>query len=628
MKKTLLKLTFLAALAAGTANAQKDGKFFEQVNFRGAMGTEDWTAGWANMRPDLLVYPGEPNGASKTVVNLNPSDNVAYIQTNTTWTSDKVYFMSNRVIVKSGVTLTIEPGTVIRGSKLGVTRAGMLIVARGAKLIAEGTSTNPIIFTSAKAKGERNIGDWGGVLILGKAIQADNGDERSPVKEGTVDGVDYFSSVYETFSPTDPDAADLRFGGIDNNDNSGSLKYVRIEFGGWYQTLGKEINGLTLAGVGKGTTLDFIECIFINDDSFEWYGGCVNAKHLISIGANDDDFDTDLGATPKLQFCFSVRHPLFCESGGGSRGIEADGNSDFGYAKEVDPMPKSTPIFANMTLVGPIYPGANKANFRLSAKFDFGVIIRTNSEAKLFNSVVTNFPSGSIRLRHALVGATPPTPSCYDKALADKIAVESNVFFFFFGIIGNADNILFNVKFPVGSGTTFNTRTWIFRNNNAAKIDTLYKNSLDLKLTNLVLDTNILTPSATVLVNDPISVKPLANSPLLTDANLAANWDNALLKNDSYTAVTGITSEYFDKGEIVVFPNPSEGKSTIKLAMQESAEVEISVYDITGKSVFSKALSTEVGNTFVELNLNTGFYIVRVSEGKNTANIKLIVKNL
>ncbi len=624
MKKSITTLLTALAVSSGAVMAQQDGKFFEKVDFRGAMGTHDWSQGWSNMRPDTVKYAGDVNAASKTRVDLNVSDAITYITTNTTWTKDKVYYLSNRVIVKNGATLTIEPGTVIRGSKSGNTRAGMLIISRGAKLMAVGTKEEPIVFTSAKDVGERLPGEWGGVLLLGKARQADNGASRGAQNEGVIDNITYTSSVYETFHTDDPDAADLRFGGINDDDNSGVMKYVRIEFGGWYKVLGEEINGVTMAGVGRGTTLDYIQTSYINDDSFEWYGGTVNAKHLISIGAADDDFDTDLGATPKLQFCFSVRSPRFFESTGGSRGIEADGNSDLTYANEIDPNPKSQPIFCNMTCVGPVYPGKDKSQFANISKFDFGVIIRTNSEAKIFNSIITNFPSGSLRIRHA---SAAKTPSAYDKAIAGKISFENNILAGSTGITGSADNVPTNVEYPSGAGASkFDTKAWVFKNNNAAKIDTMYKNSVDLKLTHPMVDTNFVKPGTPVVSNTTISVKPMADSPILTDVNLKADFSNALFTNDSYLAL-GISTESFTNGEVTLYPNPSKGSSNIKVELYKAAEIEVVITDILGSEVFKakRDLTTET-QFFTVDNLKSGLYIVKVSDGIGFVGSKLVVE--
>ncbi|PGH39981.1 MAG: hypothetical protein CRN43_05800, partial [Candidatus Nephrothrix sp. EaCA] len=181
-------------------------------------------------------------------------ENQTKITANTTWKVADKHLLKGFVYVEAGATLTIEAGSVVLGDK---TTKGSLIVKPGGKLIAEGTAKSPIVFTSSAAKGARAAGDWGGVILLGKA--------PVNINPATVEG--------ENAST---------FGGNASDDNSGTLKYVRIEFAGIAFQKDKEINGLTLGGVGSGTVLDYIQVSYSGDDSFEWFGGTVNAKHLIA----------------------------------------------------------------------------------------------------------------------------------------------------------------------------------------------------------------------------------------------------------------------------------------------------------------------------------------------------------
>ena len=217
------------------------------------------------------------------------------ISSNTSWTNDNVYQLGGRIVVTDGATLTIEKGTVIKGEAGAGANATALIVARGGKLIAEGTATEPIIFTSvADEISPEDIqngnftspnldptinGLWGGVIVLGKArISAsnDNGD----VSEVQIEGI-----------PTS-DANGL-YGGNNDNDNSGILKYISIRHGGTNIGSGNEINGLTLGGVGNGTVIDHIEIVANQDDGVEWFGGTVNVTNVVSWNCGDDGIDTD-----------------------------------------------------------------------------------------------------------------------------------------------------------------------------------------------------------------------------------------------------------------------------------------------------------------------------------------------
>ncbi|MFN9325963.1 MAG: hypothetical protein ACK6A5_11335, partial [Flavobacteriales bacterium] len=180
----------------------------------------------------------------------------ANITTNTTWTSNNKYLLKGFIYIEDGATLTIQAGTIIKGDK---PTKGTLIVKRGGKLIADGTASQPIVFTSNQAAGNRDYGDWGGIIICGRAPHNQPSD---PTIEGGVDA---------------------QYGGTDPDDNSGILRYVRIEFSGIPFQPNQEINGLTMGAVGRGTILDHIQVSYCGDDSNEWFGGTVNAKHLIAL---------------------------------------------------------------------------------------------------------------------------------------------------------------------------------------------------------------------------------------------------------------------------------------------------------------------------------------------------------
>lgn len=274
-----------------------------------------------------------------------------------TMTADKKYLLNGFVYVKDGATLTIEPGTVIMGDK---DSKGALIIDRGGKIMANGTAAKPIVFTSAQPAGQRKPGDWGGVIILGKA----------PVNLGA-------SAKIEG-------GVDREYGGTDANDNSGSLKYVRIEYPGIAFQPDNEINGLTLGGVGAGTTIDYVQVSYSGDDSFEWFGGTVNAKHLIAYSTVDDMFDTDNGYSGKLQFLVGVANPVLADVSG-SNGFESDNDS-----KGTEATPQTAAVFSNVSLFGP----RATATTTFSEQFGRGLHIRRNSAIQLYNSVVAGWPTG------------------------------------------------------------------------------------------------------------------------------------------------------------------------------------------------------------------------------------------
>ncbi|PWJ60214.1 hypothetical protein CLV98_101395 [Dyadobacter jejuensis] len=284
------------------------------------------------------------------------------ITTNTTWTANNQYLLSGFVYVESGVTLTIEPGTVIKGDK---PTKGSLIIQPGAKIMAEGTADAPIVFTSNQAKGQRAAGDWGGLIILGKAPV----NKPNAVVEG------------ENVST---------FGGTDAADNSGSLKYVRIEFAGIAFETDKEINGLTFGGVGSGTTIDYVQVSYSGDDSFEWFGGTVNAKHLIAYRGLDDDFDTDNGYNGMVQYGLILRDPAVADQAGDSNGFESDNDGSGSTAT-----PQTAAKFANITMA--------MADGTVNGKFASALRIRRNSAVSAYNSVFTGaWPRTGLRVENDL----------------------------------------------------------------------------------------------------------------------------------------------------------------------------------------------------------------------------------
>ena len=294
------------------------------------------------------------------IVNPPASENVVTVSSditaNTTWSADKIYLLKGNVFVTNNATLTIAEGTLIKGDKA---TKGALIITRGAKIMAVGTADKPIVFTSNVGVGGRSAGDWGGVILLGKA----------PNNQGESVSIEGISDATEKG----------KYGGSDANDNSGTMKYVRIEYAGIPLSPDNEINGLTFGSVGAGTTIDYIEVYRSGDDAFEWFGGSVNCKHLLAIDSWDDDFDTDFGFSGKVQFGLAQRLAATADVSG-SNGFESD-NNGVGDAKT----PQTSAVFSNMTILGPreVASGGPSVN----ANFQHGAQIRRNSAISIFNSV-------------------------------------------------------------------------------------------------------------------------------------------------------------------------------------------------------------------------------------------------
>ncbi len=382
MKKNLLILAL--SISAFIAKAQ----FIEPTTYRGAFApapTKMWTDNWTNWDPQNVAYP------TPTVTVTGK------ITTNTTWTSNNTYLISDIVYVSNGATLTIEPGTVIRGDE-NVPRSSLL-VARGGKLIAEGTACNPIVFTSNFPVGSRAKAQWGGVILLGKA--------RHNLNTGS--GI-----LIEGLANTDPENF---HGGTDDDDNSGSLKYVRIEYGGYIFSPNNEINGLTFGSVGRGTTIDYIQCSFVDDDAFEWFGGSVNCKHLVAYRCLDDNFDTDNGFSGLVQFCLGVRDPAIADNPNApvnstSEGFESDNDNP---GTNLGLLPKTSASFYNCTNIG-AWRCANPV-VTPAIGHRRGARIRRNSDLKVYNSLFLNYQ----------IGLFIDGVNCYNNSIEDSLAFRNNI---------------------------------------------------------------------------------------------------------------------------------------------------------------------------------------------------------
>lgn len=360
--------------------------------------------------------------------------------TATTLTSDKVWLIDGVSYVRPGQTLTIQPGTFLTTGTVkqyndpafGLQNvAGVLVVPKTATLIANGTATAPIVFTSPKAAGQRAAGNFGGIVILGQARTNKPTNTR-------VEGIPQPAGTDITFGsgPTGPTTG-----------SSGSLKYVRIEFPGYRLDDDNEINGLTLAGVGSGTVLSNIQVSWSADDAFEFFGGSVNADHLLAISNDDDDFDFDFGYTGTIQYAISLkdRNSTNSLSGGtsDSNGLESDNDGSGSSAT-----PATKPVLRNFTFIG-----LNPAD---KAKLKFGNRWRRATSLDIQNSVIGGYDVGvsfeninttgtfSNNLVHGYTtGVTGTQPVNYTGNTAQVNA-------------SNANAVLRLAGSPIYSGTSFN----------------------------------------------------------------------------------------------------------------------------------------------------------------------------
>jgi hypothetical protein len=306
----------------------------------------------------------------------------ADITANRTLFADTVYTLTDFVHVTNGATLTIEPGTVIKG-----TINSALFIMRGARIVADGRADAPIVFTSDQAVGSRKPGDWGGVIIIG------NGEIN---RTGVVE-------LEGTGTSTSNPVIDYN-GGTDNADSSGVLRYVRIEFAGFGPAPNQELNALTLAAVGSRTKIEFVQTLAGLDDSYEWFGGAVDGKYLISYESGDDHFDPSEGYVGRNQFLIAFQSEVLeprAGSGdvsGDPQGFEIDNcgsASGSGCSQGYDSEPLTIPLFANFTLVG---TGPNVDVEATSG--GIGMVIRRGAGGFYVNGIIARFPRAALSLRN------------------------------------------------------------------------------------------------------------------------------------------------------------------------------------------------------------------------------------
>lgn len=298
------------------------------------------------------------------------------LSTTLTLTNDHYYVLRGAVFVAEGGVLNIQAGTTVAGE---LATLGTLIVERGGRLNAVGTAAQPIVMTSDQAIGNRNRGDWGGLIINGRAPL--NVPGGIGIGEGDTG----------------------EYGGNDVNDNSGILRYVRVEFAGIEFSPDNELNGIAFQGVGRGTTVDYVQVKMNRDDGVEFFGGTVDIKHIVLNGIRDDSLDWTFGWSGRVQYLVAQQR-----GDDADMGIEAD-NNDINN----NLLPRSNPTIYNMTLVGdPSTTFGNESNI--------GMILRRGTATTIRNAVVVGFKSWGIDINGSASLA---------EAQAGTLSVRNSIFF-------------------------------------------------------------------------------------------------------------------------------------------------------------------------------------------------------
>lgn len=382
------------------------------------------------------------------------------------------FTLKGYVFFEEGSEINIAAGATIKSD---VADKGALIIERGAKINAMGTAAKPIVFTSGKAVGSRLPGDWGGIIVLGKA------------------------STNRTTEPTIEGGVGKNFGGTNDADNSGTIKYVRIEFAGIASQPNSEINGLTLGGVGSGTTIEYVQVAYGNDDAFEIFGGTVNAKYLVASGTADDDFDFDFGYRGRIQFGVTLRDPNVVDPGDAGNGIECDNDGTGTTAT-----PFTRPVLSNFTFIGPNVDNTSSKNHNFANRF------RRSSNFVLNNSVLIGWMKGGLSLEsdgtyNSLVGATPTSE--YKNNL-----LHANADTYKIGSVTVAGALASAVKTKVEGNATITL---------AAAADAKLTDPFNLTNPNLL---------------------PSAGSPALTGAAFAGDLSNSFFTSTSYRGAFSTTN--------------------------------------------------------------------------------------
>lgn len=579
------------------------------------------------------------------------------ISSNTTWSNNNIYLLKGNscLHVKNNATLTIEPGTIIKGNP------SALVITRGSKLIAQGTEKQPIVFTSSKPAGERAIGDWGGIAILGAArVNCPSGE---CLLEG---GCDPSLAVY---------------GGTNDNDNSGILTYVRIEYAGIAFQPNNELNSLTLAGVGKGTTIHHVQSSFGGDDAYEWFGGNVDSKYLIAYKTVDDMFDTDFGYTGRNQFSLGISDPQIADVSG-SNGFEADND-----AQGTLNTPISNGVFTNVTIFGP----KSDPSVSINSNFKRGVHLRRSTRQDHYNSIITGFPTG-LRVEGT------NTENAYLNL--NELNIKGNLLA---GVTKVLDSTSVNSSAVLaklltdGNNVYPNVADMLFTNSNIANPDLRPKNGSPLlsfanaqDVYNDVFFTKVNYVGAFDAENNwtncwaewnpqqaDYSVSPLTYStfvadftisnqnsaftftPKVNDPTLKYFWDfgdgntssstiatNNFKANGSYDVQLTITNtrgcsetktvkllvsksqdiEYFTNVNLA--PNPTSDQSFLSIYSNKTIETNVSIRDLSGKLLEQKVFPISMGTNTIVIStekLISGIYLVQISNSSGLNTLKLQV---
>ncbi len=546
----------------------------------------------------VLATPARAQAPTMTVA--------ADIASSTTWTTGSVILLDGLVYVRPGATLTIQPGVVVKGKAAPSGSTGDLtsgiVVMQGGRLVADGLSTAPVIFTAEVDNvddrfdlDETNRGLWGGVVLLGRATnnRGVRNVEGIPVSNDTRYGCDGVVIV------------------CDDNDDSGVLRYVSIRHAGFGFEPNSEINGLTMGGVGRGTVIDHVEVFANSDDSFEWFGGTVDTRHLVAAFSGDDEFDWDTGFTGRGQWWFSIK----ASTGETGRCFEADG-----AASPFTATPLSNPTITNVTCIGAGVSGTPGGSDAGSPTFLF----RENTQGKLYNSVATDWTNMGLQIEDT----GDPLTSSRSRFDDGSLDLRTNVWWAFGAGAGFADLI---------AGVDAALEAAVAERNQLAdpqlvSINRAQSGTLDPRP----------VPGGTAASGADFSHVPLqdgffsattyrgAFEPGVTSW-LAGTW--SVLATNGYLsgAVTPAEGGPSEAGFAVrgVRPNPVVGVGSVAFTLETAGSIRLAMYDVTGREVAVLAEGALAAGahtaTIDSAGLAPGVYVLRLAGEAGVATSRVTI---
>lgn len=558
--------------------------------------------------------------------------------TTLTLSSSKIYGLDGYFFVDSGAVLRVEAGTVVVGDTAGQNSA--LCVNRGGIIFAQGTAQAPIVFTSRSTAGQRRSGDWGGLLIAGRARTNQSGNNLA--FEGGIADENRVRGWYG--------------GGAtpDDNDSSGVLQYVRVEFGGIAAFPNEELNGITLGAVGRRTVFRYVQSSFANDDGIEWFGGSVDGKWIISQNAVDDDFDTDFGFSGRIQYGLVIRGAQTADQST-SQAFESDNDINGSFNQ-----PYTSAIFSNVTAIGPLSDTAQVAGTgagQWNTLFGNAAQIRRNSRQSIVNSLFIGWPRAGFELQGARTAGA---------ALADSLIIRNNTWYGIKG--GGLVTPGGTTAEPIPTGVNATWFTAAERNNRiinqAGSLDA-YDEVASAFGSPATFDPRPATTQASYRYGASFT-RP-ATSPVRIDdfgfftpvtfqgafnvgaGAITSRWDLPWAEYDpnsfnyaagqstSRTTFTGTgtsvrTTNTLDYTALSVtaFPIPASEGVTVRYNLPLSGNVTVQVTNILGASVLSVANNVAQNAGVYEFNVNTsnlapGSYFVNVMTERGTTSQKITV---